>query len=48
MQNSVSISPTGKGGSGFLTPEQGQAAKAVFEKIILVSLRYFSEKPCTA
>ena len=24
MQNSVSISPTGKGGSGFLTPEQGQ------------------------
>jgi len=48
MQNSVSISPTGKGGSGFLTPEQGQAAIAIFGKIILALLRYFSEKPCTA
>jgi len=47
MHNSVSISPTGKGGFGFLTPEQGQAAKAVFGKIILTSLRYFPEKPCT-
>lgn len=47
MQNSMPISPTGKGGSGFLTPGQGQAATTVFAKIILASLRYFSEKPCT-
>jgi len=39
--------PTGKGGSVFLTPEQGRAAKAVFGKIILAGLRYFPEKPCT-
>jgi len=40
--------PTGKGGSVFLTPEQGRAARAVFGKIILAGLRYFPEKPCTA
>jgi hypothetical protein len=47
MYNPVAFSPTGKGGFVFLTAVQGQAAKAVFEKIILASLRYFSEKPCT-
>lgn len=43
----VSISPTGKGVSGFLTPFQGRTAIAVFAKIILTTLRYFSKKPCT-